>query len=208
MEPSICSRVYFTGIDNAHCLLTLLKDRGCDRTLFNRAITPLGVGQVHYDLPPPALTTTLNSGSYPFLQKVAAETRSGRTLLVLDKPWRGKTPRPVNQVSWQRLRPTQFGGSTCYPVLMGFSSFPFDPKGSSLGRTIGHVLDHGIRPTFLSSFVAASLDSRQQEFYGSDSLLDLRYLDRPVAYQITYSSSRWGSRVLTTDEIGIACPLE
>jgi hypothetical protein len=87
---------------------------------------------------------------------------------------------------------------------MGFSGFPFDPKGSSLGRTIGQILDHGIRPTFLSSFVAASLDSRQQEFYGSDSLLDPRYLDQPVAYQTTYSSSRWGSRVLTTDEIGIA----
>jgi hypothetical protein len=95
-------------------------------------------------------------------------------------------------------------GPTHYPVLMGSSGFSFAPQGSSLGRTIGHILDHGIRPEFLHTSVAASLDSRQQDYYVSESLLDPRHLEWPVAYQTTYSSSRWGSRVLTTDEIGIA----
>jgi hypothetical protein len=80
LEPSICLGVYFTGIENAYGLLKLLNDQGCDPTQLNQAVTRLGVGRVHFDgsAPPPALATTLISGSHPFLQKAAAETRSGR----------------------------------------------------------------------------------------------------------------------------------
>jgi hypothetical protein len=206
LEPSICSGVYFSGVDSAGDLLALLKDRGCDPTLFNRAVGRLGVGRVHFSGtgPAPALATTLISGSYAFLQKAASVHRPGRTLLVLDEPWRGKTPRTLHEVSWRRLKPTQFGGSTQYPVLMGSSGFPFAPQGSTLARNIGHILDHGIRPIFLAGSVAETLASRQQDFYVSNSLLDPRYLERPVAYQTSYSSSRWGSRALTPDEIGLA----
>jgi hypothetical protein len=69
---------------------------------------------------------------------------------------------------------------------------------------MGHILDHGIRPEFLHTSVAASLDSGQQDYYISESLLDPRHLERPVAHQTTYSFSWWGSRFLTTDGIGIA----
>jgi hypothetical protein len=146
LEPSICSGVYFRGFDTAHNFLEIVKGRGVGPTLFNRAVSQLGVGHVHFDgsVPPPEPLTTLISGSYPFLQEAAAVVCSRRTLLVLDEPWRGKTPTSVNQVSWKRVRPTHFGGSICYPVLVGFSGFKFEPKGSSLGHTIGHVLDHGI----------------------------------------------------------------
>jgi hypothetical protein len=154
--------------------------------------------------PAPALATTLISGSYAFLKRSALDHRSGRTLLVLDEPWHGKTPRALNEVSWRRLKPTQFGSSTQYPVIMGSSGFTLAPQFSTLARNIGHILDHGIRPTFLSASVAESFDSRQQDFYVSNSLLDPRYLERPVAYQTSYSSSRWGSRVLTSEELSSA----
>jgi hypothetical protein len=39
LEPSICSGVYFTEIENAHGLLKLLNEQGCDPALFNRAVT-------------------------------------------------------------------------------------------------------------------------------------------------------------------------
>jgi hypothetical protein len=47
-----------------------------------------------------------------------------------------------------------------------------------------------------------SLDGR--DFYISESLLDPCHLERPVAYQTAYSSSRWGSRRLTPGELGNA----
>jgi hypothetical protein len=179
LEPPICSGVYFLGFDNAHDFLEILKDRGVNPTLFNRAVSQLCVGQVHFNgsAPPPEPLTMLISGSYPFLQEATAVVCSRCTLLVLDEPWQGKAPTPGNQVSWKRVCPTHFGCSIRYPVLVGSSGFQFEPKGSSLGRTIGQMLDHGIQPTFLHSSLEASLDSRQQAFYGSDSLLDPQHLD-------------------------------
>jgi hypothetical protein len=90
------------------------------------------------------------------------------------------------------------------PCPHGVLGLSFAVQGSSLGRTIGHILDHRIRPEFLHTSVAASLDSGQQDYYVSKSLPDPRHLEWPVAYQTTYLFSRWGSHVLTTNKIGIA----
>jgi hypothetical protein len=54
---------------------------------------------------------------------------------------------------------------------------------------MSHILDHGIRPEFLHTSVAASLGAGQQDYYVSESLLGPRHLQLPVAYQTTYSSS-------------------
>jgi hypothetical protein len=206
LEPSICSGVYIGGVSSPKELLELLASRGCDPTLYNRTVARLGVGRIHYcgSTPAPDIATTLISGSYPFLQQVASVSWVGRTLLVLDEPWRGKAPKSLHEVSWRRLKPTQFGGSTNYPVLLGTSDFDFLVQGSSLSRTIGHNLDHGIHPLFLAASVGSPLDTLQSQFYVSNSLLDPRYLDRPVTYQTSYSSSRWGSRLLTAEEIGVS----
>jgi hypothetical protein len=202
----MCLAVYFKDVGSPHALLKLLDERGYDATLFNRSVTRLGIGRVHFGKAPmPSKVTTLVSGSYPFLQKVALQHHSGRILFLLDEPWRGKTtPSPSKFASWRRFKPTQFGGSIRYPVLIGWSGFELTPHGSTLGRTIGHVLDHGIRPAFLDVSVVDSLGALTQEFYVSESLLDPCHLDRPVAYQTAYSSSRWGSRRLSPEELGIA----
>ena len=44
LEPSICLEVHFSGVDSAKDLLGLLKDHGCDPSLFNLAVARLGVG--------------------------------------------------------------------------------------------------------------------------------------------------------------------
>jgi hypothetical protein len=165
--------------------------------LFNRAVTRLGLGRVHFGQNRKTTeVTSLVSGSYPSLQQAASKHKSGKTLFLLDEPWRGKTkPSPSTFVSWRRLKPTQFGGSTKYPALIGWSGFDLAPRGSKLGRTIGHVLDHGIRPDLLDLSVVDLLGAR--DFYISESLLDPCHLEPPVAYQTAYSSSRWGSRCLT-----------
>jgi hypothetical protein len=112
------------------------------------------------------------------------------------------TPNPSAFVLWRRLKPTQFGGSTKYPVLIRWSGFDLAPRGSKLGRTIGHLLGHGIHPAFLDLSVVDSLGTR--DFYILESLLDPCHLRRGVAYQTAYSSSRWGSRCLTPGEMGNA----
>ncbi len=71
-----------------------------------------------------------------------------------------------------------------------------------MARNIGHILDHSIRPVPLAASEVESLG--HLDFYVSDSLLDPRFLERPVAYQTSYSSSQWGSRLLTAEEIGIS----
>jgi hypothetical protein len=113
LEPSICSAGYIGGVKNATDLLELLRSRGEDPTLFNRAVTQLGVTRVHYcgNKLGPHQATTLISGSYPFLQRAANKPGLGRTILLLQEPWRGKTnPKPLTLVTWQRVKPIQFDG--------------------------------------------------------------------------------------------------
>jgi hypothetical protein len=206
LEPSICSATYIMGVKSATDLLELLSSRGEDPTLFNRAVTQLGVTRVHFcgNELGPNQATTLISGSYPFLQRAAINPGPGRTIFLLDEPWPGKTkPKYSALVTWQRLKPTQFGGSANFPVLVGSSGFRFSPQGSSLARNVGHILDHSIRPVGLTASEVKSLESCQ-DFYVAKSLVDPRYLERPVAYQTSYSSSNWGSRMLTAEEIGIS----
>jgi hypothetical protein len=161
---------------------------------------------VHYcvgnDEPPNP--TRLVSGSYPYLKQAASQPQVGKVLYLLDEPWKGKTPKSSNGITWQRLKPTQFGGSVSYPVLVGTSGFVFSPLRSLLDRNIGHILDHGIRADFLSSSSVALLGTPGSEFYLSDSLLDPHHLGRPVAYSTAYSVSDWGSRALSNDELGVA----
>jgi hypothetical protein len=205
LEPSVCSSVHLPGVPSAGALLALLRAGGHNTTLYNRSVGRLGVGRILYGAEDPTPDGAINlvSGSYPFLQQAAASLTTERTLLLLDEPWRGKkNPRLPELVTWRRFKPAQFGGSTSYPVLMGSAGFTLTPHLSSLSRTIGHIIDHGIRPDHLPLSVVASLHLGSSDFYTSASLLDPRHLQRPVAYETTYSSSRWGSRLLTADEIG------
>jgi hypothetical protein len=87
---------------------------------------------------------------------------------------------------------------------MGLAGFALAPMFSCLGHLIGHNLDYGIRPIFLSATLAATLELLQQDFYVSNLLLDPQYLDWPMACQTSYSSSQWGSQILTLDEIGVS----
>jgi hypothetical protein len=205
LEPSVCSAVFFVGVKSAKELLGVLESRSEDPTLFNRAVARIGVSRVHYcgQKPPPDDAIMLVSGSYPFLQRAASKPGLERKIFLLDEPWRRTIkPNPSYGFTWKILTPSQFGGSTDFPVLVGFSGFPFTLRGSSLARNIGHILDHSIRPVPLAASEVESLG--HLDFYVSDSLLDPRFLERPVAYQTSYSSSQWGSRLLTAEEIGIS----
>jgi hypothetical protein len=152
----------------------------------------------------PKQATTLISGSYPFLQRAAYKPGPSRTIFLLE-PWRGKTkPKASALETWQRLKPTHFGGSTNFPVLVGSAGFRFAPRGSSLARNLGHILDHSICPVSLAASEVKLFENLEQTFYVDKSLVDPRYLERSVAYQTSSSSSNWGSRMLTAEEIGIS----
>jgi hypothetical protein len=135
LEPSVCASVHLPDVPSASALLGLLRAGGHNVSLYNRSVGRLGVGRVHYGDrdPTPEGAITLVSGSYPFLQKAAGSLTTERTLLLLDEPWRGKTnPKFPDTVTWRRLKPAQFGGSTSYPVLMGSSGSTMTPRLSSL----------------------------------------------------------------------------
>jgi hypothetical protein len=147
LEPSMSSKVYIRGVAGLVHVASSLTVQGHDHTLFLRAATHLGKDCIQYcvkkDEPPNP--TILVSGSYPYLNRAASQPRLGKVLNLLDEPWKGKkTPPSLNGVTWQRMKPTQFGASISYPVLVGASGFVFLPLRSSLDRDIGHILDHRI----------------------------------------------------------------
>jgi hypothetical protein len=87
----------FKDVASPHALLELLAHRSYNSTLFNRSVTRLGIGRVHFrEAIASGTITKLVSRSYPFLQQAAANHREGQLLLLLDEPWRGKR-RPALQ---------------------------------------------------------------------------------------------------------------
>jgi hypothetical protein len=78
LEPSMCSGEYFKDVASPHALLELLARCGYNSTLFNRPVTRLGIGRVHFgEATASGTITKLVSGSYPFLQQAAANHRKG-----------------------------------------------------------------------------------------------------------------------------------
>jgi hypothetical protein len=154
----MCLAIYFKDVGSPHALLKLLNERGHDLTLFNRAVTRLSFGRVHFGRNQTVMeVTSLVSGSYPYLQQAASEHKLGKTLYLLDEPWRGKTtPSPSTFVSWRRLKPTQFGGSTKYPVLMGWSGLAPMPTSTWLPNIQKNLDQAWIDQTAVSAKAAKS----------------------------------------------------
>jgi hypothetical protein len=52
-------------------------------------------------------------------------------------------------MKWSRLWHQTFGGATNYVALLGTMNLAIQPQRSTLTRTVGHILDHGIWPQTL-----------------------------------------------------------
>lgn len=83
---------------------------------------------------------------------------------------------------------------------MGLPNIQLKPRTTTLRRNIGHSLGHAIRP---NNWTLAKVSSCPYPMT-PQSRLDINHLSRELLYQTRQTSSGWGLRALTPDEVGIA----
>jgi hypothetical protein len=139
----------------------------------------------------------LVSGSMEFLKRTREQWPRHRGLFLLDQPSRSKIKSDAS-MKWARLRHQTFGGATSFVLLLGTLNLALQPYRTTLTRTVGHVLDHGIQPKTLPT------GCKSEESIGVDGRVNLRSIKQPIVYRLAYSPTGWGTGTLTPDELGIA----
>jgi hypothetical protein len=90
-----------------------------------------------------------------------------------------------------------FGGATSFVVLLGTLNLVLQPQRTTLTRTLGHALDHGIWPKTLPT------GYQSEESIGVDDRVNPRSIEQPIVYPSAFSPTSWGLWQLTPDELGI-----
>jgi hypothetical protein len=206
LEKSFCSSLIFLGVSSATDLKSKLEAAGPSVVLAHRAIGHLGLGRVRYSptLIPPSNTITLVSGSPKFLEHATVRLLGRATLFLGDCHWPAK--RAPSGPARIRLSHRSFGGPTHFVALFGCQDIPCRPLGTALRRSVGHVLDFGIRPDAVEFGIRpdAVIPGASTPHLDVDGILHPLELDRPILHPTSFYSSGWGTRALTADELGIA----
>jgi hypothetical protein len=199
MEKDYCTLLHVVGHYSPGVFLKAMREKNIDPHLVNIAVARLGLGLVRYlgAEPPSHETVLLVSGSLDFLKRTQEQWPRHRSLFLLDQPSRSKIKSSVS-MKWSRLRHQTFGGATNYVALLGTMNLAIQPQRTTLTRTVGHILDHGIRPQTLPT------GYNSEEALGLGNRINPGQLDQVVAYRSAYSRTGWGLRQLTPDELGIA----
>jgi hypothetical protein len=194
-------RVYFPGARNATELWALSVINGGPSPLITRAVTYLGINKVLFDSNGSYSDIRLVSGSMDFLLGFGVSARFGtRALLLVDQHWRAhRLPqRKHPTIRWVRRKShSQFGGATDFVYLFGVIGLNIDLTLSTLARSIGHVFDHSLEPSSMTT----NADTGD---YTLGSQLRIRNLTTPVTFQTHFAQTGLGIWVLTLDELGIA----
>jgi hypothetical protein len=135
-----------------------------------------------------------------FLRRTREQWPNHRGLFLLDQPSRSKIKSDAS-IKWSRLRHQTFGGATSFVALLGTLNLVLQPQRTTLTRTVGHVLDHGIRPKTLPT------GYQSEESMRVDGRVNPRFIEQPIVYRSAFSPSGWGLWELTPDELGIAVGL-
>jgi hypothetical protein len=160
----------------------------------------IGLGKVHYSNlthpnPQSSSDVVLISGSFAYIRKHSQAATNPMLVLCKDHI-RGKVSKFGGTFRWFHLQHASFGGSTLFKAFLGTNIGTFQPELTKLRRTIAHILDHGIRPTVRHvSFKEAIPATR---------LLHPSGLQNEVIYRSSFTSTGWGSRSLSVDELGMA----
>jgi hypothetical protein len=199
MEKDYCMLIHVAGHSSPGNLLKAMRENNIDPHLVNIAVARLRLGRVRYlgMEPPPHKMVLFVSGSLDFLKRTQEKWPSHRGLFLLDQPSRSKIKSYVS-MKWSRLRHQTFGGATNYMALLGTMNLALQPQCTTLTRTVGHVLDHGIWPQTLST------GYNLEEALGVANRINPGHFDQLVAYCLAFSRTGWGLQQLTPDELGMA----
>jgi hypothetical protein len=147
MEKDYCTAMHVVGHSSPGHFLKTMQEKNVDPHLVNIAVARLGLSRFHYlgaELPP-SKAVLLVSGSMDFLKRTQEQWRRHGGLFLLNQPSRSKIKSNAS-MRWARLRHQTFGGATSFVALLGTLNLALQPQRTTLTRTVGHVLDHGIRP--------------------------------------------------------------
>jgi hypothetical protein len=113
----------------------------------------------------------------------------------------GSTNEVLRHTRWCRVRHTTVGGPTNYCALLGYTGLHVEPKLTILRRNIRSILDFGIRPRVCTGPCQSDASS---SIYCLQDKLITGFYDRLVVLPTSFTSTGWGSRVLTSAEIAKA----
>lgn len=154
----------------------------------------------------PDADVTLVSGTLDYCSRVSFLAHDRPVLFLVTESFGGRmrngkiTDKGVNPlIDWSVLRHSSFGGPTNFRALFGRMNFYFEPKTTTLRRTIAHIIDFGLRPDQSSEKASEASDS-----YTAHDIIQQQYLERKVVYRTHYCRSGWGERELNDDELGVA----
>jgi hypothetical protein len=198
MEKDYCTLLHVAGHSSPGDFLKAMQEKNIDPHLVNIAVARLGLGRVRYlgMEPPSHESVLLVSGSLDFLKRTQEKWPRYRDLFLLDQPSRSKIKSNFS-MKWSRLRHQTSGGATNYVALLGTMNLALQPQRTTLTRTVGHILNHGIRPQTLPTRY------NSEEALGLGNRINPGQLDQVVAYRSAYSRTGWGLQQLTPDELEI-----
>jgi hypothetical protein len=203
LDRSFVSRVYICGFESSSELLCYLQNKELDPFLITKAAARLGLVRIEYLglRSPPQDAIKLVSGAPPFL--ISEANRLGRSVaLYLSSSELKRSYKFLPKVvSWHRCRHESFGGCTTFTALLGVGGIitGYRPVTTSIRRTIGHVLDHSVRPSPIANSTEMTSISLTV-----GSRLNPSDLGQTVRYRSNFYAKEWGSRTLTPDEIGLS----
>jgi hypothetical protein len=199
LDAEIVNHVWILGFATLDSFKARLTTLGVNERLFLAAIDNIDCSRVSYSLldsPKPG-AVLLASGSLEFVRHWS-KTVSNPLLVLCDEHIRSRQLRGTNALRWLRLRHQTFGGVTEFQAILGTNIPQFEPVRTTLRRTIQHVLDYGIKPSWAKPPGLKSTDLTLNDRLHPD------HLATPVLYHTHYSATGWGVRPLSVDEVGIA----
>ena len=144
---------------------------------------------------------TFLSGSMAYLGARFLQTAPSMAILLVDRSETRRGGRlKLPGITWRSLSHQSVGGCTTTRVLLGWYGLPAPILPSFVRRTIQHILDASIRPTPCSSTPTFA-------HYCSTDLLRLQDMGTPVLHPTSWSSTGWGFRSLTANELMAASDL-
>jgi hypothetical protein len=199
LESNLVTQLIILGHNSQAKLATYIRDLGMNTALLSAALNNVGTSKIRYthELLPPPGTILLVSGSLPFIKSWSLQV-SNQVLVLCDEHVRQRQTAVDGHLRWQLVRHETFGGVTHFQTLMGSNIPDFEPTRTTLRRTLRHIIDYSLKPRW------SSPPSTRSQTLSLESRLHPGDLTREVCYHTHFSATGWGTRSLSSDEIGIA----
>jgi hypothetical protein len=145
LNRAMVQEVNFLDWAGPGALSAAMSSQGYNVSLFNAAISYIGLSKVQFGKPSRTASVWLVSGPTSFLVSYQ-ECPSQPTLLLLSDHNPSKQVVQQGPFTWIQLRHLLFGGSTLFTALVGTNIPTFAPVKTPIRQNLGHVLDHGVLP--------------------------------------------------------------